>query len=187
MGRWEPNARGRLAEAAWELFLERGYEETTAAEIATRAGLTERTFFRHFADKREVFFAGAEALAEQALRAIAEVPESASALDAVRAAMESTTRLITDREFSRRRQRIILANPDLQERERAKLASLATTLADALRKRGTMEPEASIAAEMGVAIFRIAFERWIAEKSSRDLLHYIRESFECAAKVTLTN
>ena len=62
MGRWEPDARGRLVKAAMELYGERGFEQTTVAEIAERAGLTERTFFRHFADKREVLFAGAGAL-----------------------------------------------------------------------------------------------------------------------------
>jgi hypothetical protein len=58
MTRWEPNARGRLEQAALALYGERGFENTTVAEIAARAGLTERTFFRHFADKREVLFAG---------------------------------------------------------------------------------------------------------------------------------
>ena len=64
MGRWKPDARGRLEQAAFELFTERGFEQTTVAEIAERAGLTERTFFRYFADKREVLFAGADALQE---------------------------------------------------------------------------------------------------------------------------
>ena len=59
MSRWEPDARGRLEKAALALYGERGFENTTVAEIADRAGLTERTFFRYFTDKREVLFAGA--------------------------------------------------------------------------------------------------------------------------------
>ena len=79
MGRWEPNARGRLEQAAMELYLERGFDQTTVAEIAERAGLTERTFFRHFADKREVLFAGAGALQELLVSAVAGAPDSGGA------------------------------------------------------------------------------------------------------------
>ncbi|MFD9129671.1 TetR/AcrR family transcriptional regulator, partial [Kitasatospora sp. NPDC059571] len=83
MGRWEPNARGRLAEAALGLYGERGYEQTTVAEIAERAGLTERTFFRHYADKREVLFDGSGVLQELFAAAVAGAPESAAPIDAV--------------------------------------------------------------------------------------------------------
>src|ERR1700679_1264774 len=89
MSRWEPNARGRLEQAALELYQERGYERTTAAEIAKRAGLTERTFFRHYADKREVLFGGAGALQELMVKALADAPESASPIEAVAAAINA--------------------------------------------------------------------------------------------------
>src|ERR1700721_1862099 len=82
MGRWEPDARGRLAQAASPLYGERGFEQTTVAEIAERAGLTERTFFRHFADKREVLFAGADALRELLVDTVAKAPASAAPIDA---------------------------------------------------------------------------------------------------------
>ena len=92
MGRWEPNARGRLEQAALELYGERGFEQTTVAEIAERAGLTERTFFRHFADKREVLFGGAGALQEFLVSTVASAPDSAAPIDAVAAALEAAAR-----------------------------------------------------------------------------------------------
>src|SRR5215471_3367257 len=89
MGRWEPNARGRLEQAALELYVERGFAQTTVAEIAERAGLTERTFFRHFADKREVLFAGADNLQEFLVSAVAGAPDSVPPIEAVAAALEA--------------------------------------------------------------------------------------------------
>jgi hypothetical protein len=56
MGRWEPNVRGRLARAALVLSAEKGYDNTTVAEIAASAGVTERTFYRYFADKADALF-----------------------------------------------------------------------------------------------------------------------------------
>src|ERR1700737_1833792 len=94
MGRWEPNARGRLEQAAPQLLIERGVEQTTVAEIARRAGLTERTFFRHFADKREVLFWGAPALQELVVCTVASAPASASPIDAVAAALEAAGALL---------------------------------------------------------------------------------------------
>src|SRR4051794_33644988 len=89
MARWEPDAGGRMREAALELFLDHGYEQTTVAEIAERAGVTARTFFRHYADKREVLFAGSEALERGMVAAVAGAPPSASPLDAVAAALDT--------------------------------------------------------------------------------------------------
>src|SRR5437879_11940076 len=60
MARWEGGARERLQAAALKRFTEQGFDGTTVAEIAATAGLTERTFFRYFADKREVRFYGSE-------------------------------------------------------------------------------------------------------------------------------
>ena len=178
MGRWEPNARGRLQEAALALYSERGYEQTTVAEIAKRAGLTERTFFRHFADKREVLFWGAAALEEHLLRALEEAPESAPPIERIRAAFEAVTALLPHREHARARQRIIVANPELREREQLKMASLAAAAAQALRNRGINESAANLAAEMGVAVFRVAFERWLTETNERTLPQVFRETFE---------
>src|ERR1700719_1365765 len=106
MGRWEPNAQGRLEQAALSLYRERGFEQTTVAEIAKRAGLTERTFFRHYADKREVLFGGSARLQELMPGAGAGAPESAARIEAVAAGLEAAAGVIQDREFSRQRQAI---------------------------------------------------------------------------------
>src|ERR1700726_2359029 len=148
MGRWEPDARGRLERAALELYGERGFEQTTVAEIAARAGLTERTFFRHFADKREVLFSGAGSLQELLVTRVAGAPDSTAPIRAVGAALEAAgARLQERRDFSLRRQSVIAKNAELQERELIKLASLASALAQTLRSRGVKDPTAALTAE----------------------------------------
>ncbi len=177
MSRWEPDARGRLERAALELYLERGFEQTTVAEIARRAGLTERTFFRYFADKREVLFAGAGVLQDFLVGALASAPDSAAPINAVAAALEAAGALLQERrEYARQRQAVIAAHAELRERELIKLASLAAAMAGVLRRRGVADPAASLAAEAGIAVFRIAFERWISEPGQPDLPQVIRES-----------
>ncbi|WP_066360974.1 TetR family transcriptional regulator [Herbidospora mongoliensis] len=178
MARWEPNARGRLEDAALDLFTERGFDKTTIAEIAQRAGLTERTFFRHFADKREVLFGGSALLRDLLTGAVAEAPADASPLDAVAAALEKAGSLLQERHpYARRRQAAIEANEELLERELVKLASLADALATALRSRGVAAPEASVAAETGIAIFRSAYPLWVAADDSTQLPDCIRAAF----------
>ena len=179
MGRWEPDARGRLARAALELYHERGFEETTVAEIAQRAGLTERTFFRHFADKREVLFGGAGALEEILVQAIVDAPESATPIDAVASALEVSAAMFEERrDFSRQRQAVITANAELQERELVKLASLASAMAEALRKRGVKDPAASLTAEAGITVLKVAFERWVEPANKRPLRRLMRASLQ---------
>ena len=181
MGRWEPNARGRLERAALELYVERGYERTSVAEIAERAGLTERTFFRHYADKREVLFAGSSALQELLVDAVARAPEPATPMEAVAAALDAAAAMLQERqEHARRRQAVIAANAELQERELIKLASLSAALADALRQRGVDDAFAGLAAEAGIAVFKIAFRRWTeqtGQTGQKDLSQFIGESF----------
>jgi AcrR family transcriptional regulator len=185
MGRWEPNARGRLEQAALELYLERGFEETTVAEIAKRAGLTERTFFRHFADKREVLFSGANTLQEFLVSGVAGAPDAVAPMDAVGVALQAAGALLQQRrEFSRQRQAVITANAALQERELIKLASLASALATALRQRGVADPAASLTAEAGIAVFKIAFERWVSDPGQPGLPQLIRESMAELKAVT---
>jgi len=177
MGRWEPDARGRLAKAAMELYAEQGFEQTTVAEIATRAGLTERTFFRHFTDKREVLFYGSEMLRDLLTVAVQEAPPSATALDAAGAAFEAACAMLQENpERSRLRDAIVSANAELRERELIKLAALADTVAAALRDRGVPDPAASLAAETGVAVFKIAFARWVREPGPADLQGIFRDS-----------
>jgi AcrR family transcriptional regulator len=185
MGRWQPNSRGRLEQAALELYSERGFEQTTVAEIAKRAGLTERTFFRHFADKREVLFPDASPLETLLVDALAEVPADAAPMDAVAAALEAVAGMLGDRrELSRKRQSVISANPELQERELVKLASMSAALAGVLRRRGAGELAATLAAESGVAVFKVAFARWIAASEIRGLWPLVREALDELRAVT---
>jgi AcrR family transcriptional regulator len=177
MGRWEPDARGRLAKAAMALYAEQGFDQTTVAQIAERAGLTERTFFRHFAAKREVLFYGMEMLRDRLVRAVADAPAAAMAMDAVSAAFEAAGAVLQENpERVRLRDAIVSANAELRERELIKLAALASAVAGALRDRGIPEPAASLAAETGVAVFKTAFARWISEPGQPDLPGIIRES-----------
>ncbi|MFD9002405.1 TetR/AcrR family transcriptional regulator [Streptomyces sp. NPDC059582] len=185
MGRWEPDARGRLAKVALELYSERGYEQTTVAEIAKRAGLTERTFFRHYADKREVLFAGSGRLQELFVRAVAGAPESSAPIDALAVGLDAVSETFADRrEFARKRQTVIMANAELHERELIKLASMSAALAGTLRERGVPEPAASLTAEAGVAVFKVGFERWIVASEERDMAALMRDSLAELKAVT---
>jgi len=177
MARWQPDAIGRLTEAALTLFGERGFDETTVADIAERAGLTKRTFFRYFADKREVLFRGSESLEQLFVDGVLGAPASSSPLDAAAAGLQSIAPMFEERrEFAARRQQIIAANPELQERELIKMASLSRAVAQALRRRGIDEPAATLTAEAGITVFRVAFERWVAEGNRQPLLELMRES-----------
>ncbi|MER5603562.1 helix-turn-helix domain-containing protein [Streptomyces sp. NPDC002265] len=186
MGRWEPDARGRLAKAALELYGERGYEQTTVAEIARRARLTERTFFRHYADKREVLFGGGPpSLQDLFVRAIVEAPPATTPIDALALGLDAASEMFVDRrDFARKRQAVITANAELQERELIKLASLSAALADALRARGVPEPAASLTAEAGVAVFKVGFERWVSPGEQREMAPLMRESLDALKAVT---
>jgi AcrR family transcriptional regulator len=162
-----------------ELYAQRGFDQTTVAEIAQRAGLTERTFFRHFADKREVLFSGAGEMKELLVGTVAREPRSAAPLDAVAAGLAAVAAVLGERRaFARQRQGIIAANAELRERELIKLGSWAAALADTLHERGVAEPAASVAGEVAMAVFRIAFERWVSKTERRGLADLIGESFD---------
>ena len=179
MARWHPNARGRLEQAALDLYSERGFEQTTVAEIASRAGLTERTFFRHFTDKREVLFGGAGALQEFLAKKVADAPDSLAPINVVTTALEAVEFFPPERrEYARQRQSIISANAELQERDVMKLASLSVALAEVLRGRGVGDPAAGLAADAGMAIFKVAYERWIDETNQRDFRQLVRTALD---------
>jgi AcrR family transcriptional regulator len=185
MVRWEPNARGRLGQAAFELFTERGFEQVTVAEIAERAGLTERTFFRYFADKREVLFAGADGFQDLFVSAVAAAPEADVPIDAVAAALDAAAAMFAGHEDgARRRAAIIAAHPDLRERELIKLSAVAAAVAAALRARGVPDPAATLAAEAGLAVFKTAFARWIAAPEGPGLPQLVTESLDDLKAVT---
>ncbi len=181
MARWEPDARGRLEKAAMELFQERGYVQTTVEDIAERAGLTERTFFRYFADKREVLFSGSNELEKSIVLGIASAPREASPLAAVAAAFEAAGAELQDRRdilFVRARYALVTKHAEIQERELIKLASLAVAVTKALHARGVAEPTASITAEAGIAVFKIGFERWLSVRKPQDFAGHIRAAVD---------
>ena len=188
MARWAPDARGRLEQAALELYGERGFERTTVVEIAARAGLTERTFFRYFADKREVLFWGAGSLREVLVAGVEDAPADLTPIEAVTAAFRAAAdTFFEDRlERVRQRQAVIGANVELQERELIKLASLASDLAEALRRRGAGDPAASLAAEAGVTVFRVAFEEWVRSDGAHTLSDGIGAAADELRRVTAT-
>jgi len=179
MGRWEPDARGRLEKAAMELYTQRGFDQTTVAEIAERAGLTKRTFFRHYTDKRDVLFAGANYLQDLVVKAVAEAPAAATPIAAVVAGLDAAAELLQERwSGARDRQAVITANPELRERELIKLANLAAGIAAALRDRGVPDRAANLTAEAGIAAFKCGFEDWVARPEPHDLATVIRESLD---------
>src|ERR1700760_3549823 len=171
MARWEPGTAERLQKAALDLFATRGFEQTTAAEIAQSVGLTERTFFRHFSDKREVLFYGQRQFFQAFADGAGAAPPAASPLEVIASALHAASSLFPDerRPYSRMRQSVIDQNPPLQEREQHKLAGLANTVAEALRARGTGGPAATLAAQSGATVFGIAFAQWIREGETRSL------------------
>jgi AcrR family transcriptional regulator len=187
MARWEPDACGRLVKAAMELFVERGYDRTTVQEIAARAGLTERTFFRYFTDKREVLFSGSKELEKSIVERIVGAPRDASPLAAVAAAFEAAGAELEetrDLQFVRARYALVTNHADVRERELIKMAGLAVAVTKALRARGVPEPAASLTAEAGIAVFKVGFERWVTERRPRDLPAHIRAAVDALKAVT---
>jgi AcrR family transcriptional regulator len=177
MSRWKPDAEGRLIKAAITLFYEHGYDETTVAGIAEAAGLTKRTFFRYFPDKREVLFKGAHELQECWLGGIQTAPPEAGPMAAVSSGLDEVTKLFADRlPFARMRSRIIAANPELQERELIKLQSLAGAIEVALMDRGVSANPATLAAQAGVTVFHVAFARWVDQDDPSAFRRLIEES-----------
>jgi AcrR family transcriptional regulator len=185
MVRWEPDSRGRLAQAAMALYGEQGFDRTTVAEIAERAGLTERTFFRHFTDKREVLFWGAQALQDLFVNTVVGAPATATPIEAVTLALEAAGDLFDGRrEFSLQRQGIIDASTELRERELIKLASLAEALSNALRLRGVPDPTAGLTGEVAIAIFKISFDRWVSASEPREMKEFVRDSLDQLRGIT---
>jgi AcrR family transcriptional regulator len=187
MSRWKPDAQGRLMKAAIELFDQQGYEATTVAEIAERAGLTKRTFFRYFSDKREVLFSGSQELQLLWLEGLAAAPADAPPLAVVTAGLDPVAEMFTERHpFARIRAQIIEANPELQERELIKLQSLAAAIKDALIKRGVPANAAILAAQAGVTVFHVAFAQWVTQNDPTTFRQLMDDSLQELRSVTAT-
>lgn len=178
MTRWEPDGVGRLQAAAFALFAEQGYERTTVAEIAERAGLTRRSFFNHFADKREVLFGPAsEAQREAVVAGIAACPEALPPLDAVLRGLQATAEFFEERrDVVIRRSEIVEANPELLERELHKRAALTDAIAAALRDRGVDADTALLSANAGALVQQTAMQQWMRAAPGRHLRDFLADA-----------
>src|ERR1700678_2585977 len=162
MARWQPGATQRLVVAAVDLFTEQGYDATTVAEIAERAGVTKSTFFRHFSDKRELLVAGQETLSRLLADGITEAPADATPLEAVAAGLERASRAmaLANRELGPRLKAAVAASAELQERDALKSVGLAAAMTTALLARGVPDPTAPLASEWGVLAFKRGYAAW---------------------------
>jgi AcrR family transcriptional regulator len=170
MPRWEPDARERLVVSALHLFSEQGYDDTSVAEIAERAGLTKSTFFRHFPDKREVLAAGQETLSRLFVEGISGAPGDATPLAAVGAGLECAAAAMTpfNRDLGPQLTAVIATSAELQERAALKQVGMAAAMAEALRARGVSPQAAALAAELGVLAFKEAYAAWVAADNQQD-------------------
>lgn len=178
MGRWQPGARDRLERAALELFVEQGFAATTVPQIAARAGLTTRTFFRHFADKREVLFAGEAELPALVGRLVADAPASLGPMAVLAHGFEPFAAATFEGHAERLRMRraVIDADEGLRERELRKLAALADAIRHGFRARGADELTAALAAETAVTVFRVSLGRWLDQGGERGLPEVFTET-----------
>lgn len=186
VGRWEPDAKGRLYRAALDLFAEHGFERTTVAGIAERAGVTERTFFRHFVDKREVLFSGQGPLHDVLVESVATSAPDTAPRRLVAEALDALATLFPPerRDVARRRQAVIDADTHLQERELLKLATLGAAYAESLQQRGLNAAPADVVAECTITVFKVAFARWITDGEERPLAEIQRQALVDLAGVT---
>lgn len=186
MSRWEPNPRERLEQAALELFTEHGFGQTSVPQITTRAGLTTRTFFRHFADKREVLFAHEADFPELVAALMAEAPPSLSPMQLIADGLHTVAALRFDgqRDLLRIRHQVICSDAGLVEREMRKYATLAAAIADGLRHRGTDELEATLTADIAVTVLRVAVTRWLDHSDERPLTAILTETLNALVSVT---
>ena len=182
MPRWEPSAKDRLREAALALFLDRGFENVTVTDITDHAGLTRRTFSRYFADKRDVLFAGSDRLPEVVSKAVRGVDAGLGPAEALLAGLADTGAILAKHvPRSPERRRIVAGSPELQERERTKLAAVADSLTEALTARGATDTAARLLADVGIAVLRAAFARWTEEPDGADFPVYVHQA---AAELT---
>ncbi|WAE70924.1 TetR family transcriptional regulator [Streptomonospora nanhaiensis] len=162
MARWNPGTQGRLEQAALELFTDHGYDNVTVARIAERAGITRRSFFRYFPDKREVLFGGSERLSAAVAQAVLAADADDAPVTAVFSAFSQVGARLADYvDHAAERRAVIETSPDLQEGDRTKLADLAGAVGDALVQRGVEPGSARIVARVAAVFYQEAFERWV--------------------------
>ena len=187
MGRWQPDARERLERAAFELFAERGFAETTVPQITARAGLTTRTFFRHFADKREVLFGVEEEFPALVARVMAEAPASLDPRTVIVRGLETVaaTRFEGLRDYLRTRRSIIRSDEGLRERELRKLSVLSEAARRGFLDRGIDELTATLAAQVAVTVLSVAIDRWLdQEDGEQPLSELVHDTLGALRSVT---
>jgi len=186
MSRWQPNARDRLERAAVELFIDQGFAETTVPQITARAGLTTRTFFRHFVDKREVLFARDEELPALVARLAADAPASLSPMMLIAYALETVaaTRLEGQRAYLRTRHAVIQADEGLRERELRKLSALSDAISQGFRDRGVDELTSILAAQLAVTVFSVTISRWLDQDGEQPLSDLVHDTLRALRSVT---
>ena len=169
-----------------ELYRERGFDQTTTAEIAARAGVNERTFFRHFPDKREVLFDGQADLRAALMKEVADAPDGLQPLGVLLCAFRKAGRILEDnRPFTEPRLAVIAKTPALRERDLAKSAALTEAVAEALRRRGVHDRLADLAAQTGWATFHHAAQAWV-DDPSRSLDAHLLQAFEDLHALSVT-
>lgn len=186
MGRWQPDARDRLERAALELFAEQGFADTTVPQITARAGLTTRTFFRHFTDKREVLFAGEDDVPAQIARLMADAPASLTPMTLIVEGLQTfaATRFEGRREQLRLRRAVIQADESLRERELRKLSALGDALSAGFRDRGVDPLTSTLAAQLAVTVLSQSISRWLDTDSRRPLAELVLETLRALQAVT---
>jgi AcrR family transcriptional regulator len=186
MSRWQPDTRERLAAAALELFQSRGFAETTVPEITARAGLTTRTFFRHFADKREVLFAEEDELPALVTRIIREAPADRSPLQVVEDGFPEVvaSQFAEGRDTLRARKRIILSDAGLQEREMRKVQAMQEAVRAGFVERGSDPLTAVLVAHATATVFGVSIGRWLSDDAADpDLAAVLRDTLAAFRRV----
>ncbi|WP_314177924.1 TetR/AcrR family transcriptional regulator [Streptomyces winkii] len=180
MARWDPGTAERLTQAALELYTEHGYDNVTVTQIAERAGITRRSYFRYFPDKREVLFAGSERLPAAIREAVLDARQTGSPLSATLEALAQVgTALVEHIDRTAERRAVIASSPELQERERTKLAAVTSAIQDALLQRGVDVNSAKLVAQIATIASQNAFDRWTDARGQKDFatcLHTVAAS-----------
>ena len=168
MPRWKPHAKERLELAALDLYATRGYESTTIGDVAAHAGVTSRTYFRYFPDKREVLFGGADGLRDRIACSLRDAPADVPPLAAALYAMSTCEDLfhLREHEYLRRRDAVIGTSSELQEREARKLASIGAVVAGGLVERGSDPDGAQLVADLALVAFKQAARLWMDDPAT---------------------
>ncbi|RUP00966.1 MAG: TetR family transcriptional regulator [Mycobacterium sp.] len=169
-----------LRQAALKSFARKGFANVTVTELARAAGVTERTFFRHFPTKEAVLFQDYETQLEWLADALAARPASESLFDAVLAGVASFPHdLEVVRQAATARTELISAER-IAGHLRVVQASFATVLTDFVRARSSELPDIDLVAEVAgstlAAALVVAVENWGRNGCSGDLGELVAKS-----------